>query len=133
MLLVKYYPNSAQETTIILKLEEYEKDQKLFKLIENGTSIYYLHFTSAELLADEFSNLFVKETANIRNRIKFFFSHDASSIVMNKDIMLCGIDVIVKSLNKSFDLDRVPSITVIFSESMAESVMWSGEYSRCPD
>jgi len=56
------------------KIEECGKDQKkLFKLTENvmgsNSNVNLRHFTSAELLADKFSNYFTRKATIIRNKI----------------------------------------------------------------
>ena len=44
-------------------------------------------FTSPEFLADKFSTFFMKKIANIWNNKNLDFSHDASNIAMNRDLM----------------------------------------------
>ena len=56
------------------KIEECGKDQKkLFKLTKNlmgsNSNVNLPHFTSAELLADKFSNYFMRKATIIRNKI----------------------------------------------------------------
>jgi len=77
------------------------------------------HFTSAELLADKFSNYFMRTATIIRNKIISDTSNTTCDISIDADIMFNGnmlemfrptseVDVkeiIIKSLNKSRDLD----------------------------
>ena len=56
------------------RIEEYGKEQtELFKLTKNlmgsTPSANLAHFTSAELLTDEFSNLSMRKTTIINNKI----------------------------------------------------------------
>ena len=137
------------------KIEECGKDQKkLFKLTKNlmgsNSNVNLPHFTSAELLADKFSNYFMRKTTIIRNKIISDTTNTSYHIFMNEDIMFNGNvlemfrptsevevkEIIIKSPNKSCDLDPLPTwllkkcvdqllplITAIVNRSMDESVM----------
>ena len=137
------------------KIEECGKDQKkLFKLTKNlmgsNSNVNLPHFTSAELLADKFSNYFMRKATIIRNKIISDTPNSTGDIYMDADIMFNGNmlemfrptsevevkEIIIKSPNKSCDLDPLPTwllkkcvdqllplITAIINRSMAESVM----------
>jgi len=70
------------------KIEKCGKDQiKLFKLIKNlmgsNSSVKPPHFTSAELLADKFSNYFMRKATVIMNKIISDTSNTTSDISMD--------------------------------------------------
>ena len=77
------------------KIDEYGKDQrKLFKLIKNvmgsNSNVNLLHLTSAELLADKFSNYFTNKTTITRNNIISDTPNTSCNISMDADIVFNG-------------------------------------------
>jgi len=81
------------------------------------------HLTSAELLGDKFSSYFMRETTMIMNKIISDTPNTTRNISMDANIMFNGNmleifrptsevevkEIIVKSPNKSCDLDPLPS------------------------
>jgi len=101
------------------------KDQKkLLKLTGNlvgsNLNINPPKLTSADLLAYNFSNLFLTKTTNIRIKIIYESSNNTCNISIDADIMFNGKmikifrptsevevkEIITKSSNKSFDLQE---------------------------
>ena len=79
--------------------------------------------TSAELLADKFSNIFMRKTIIIRNKIISDSPNNTCNISMDADIIFNGNmlemfrpvsevevkEIIIKAPNKSCDLDPLPT------------------------
>ena len=77
------------------KIEECGKDQKkLFKLARNfmrsNLNANLPHFTSAELLADKFSNFFMEKTTIIRNNTISDSPNNTCNTYLNAGIMVNG-------------------------------------------
>jgi len=132
------------------KIKERGKDQKkLFKLTKNlmrsNSNVNLPHFTSAELLADKFSNYFMRKATIIRDKIISDTPQSTGVIFMDADIMFNDNmfemfrstsevevkEIKIKSWNKSHDLDPLPTcvdqhlplITAIVNMSMDQSVV----------
>jgi len=110
------------------KIEECGKDQrKLFKLtknlMESNSNVNLPHITSTELLADKFGNYVMRNATIISNKIISDIPNTTGDISMDADIMFNGNmlkmfrstsevkvkEIIIKSLNKSYDLDPLPT------------------------
>jgi len=130
-------------------VDKIKRNSKLTKnLMGSNSNVNLPHFTSAAHLADKFSNYFTRKTITIRNNIISDTPNTTCNISMGADIMFKGNmvemfrptsevkEIIMKSSNKSYDLDPLPIwllkkgldqllplITAIVNRSMDESVM----------
>ena len=134
---------------------ECRKDKKkVFKLSKSfmgsNSNINLPYFTSAELLADRFNNCFMNKTIINKNKIisdfpKYTFSFYVDTVIMFIGKMLVVFrptseveirKIIIKSPNKSCDLDPLPTwllkkcldqllpmITTVINWSMDESAL----------
>ena len=118
--------------------------------MENIKINFLPRFTSAEILADKFSNYFMRKTTIIKNKIISDTPNTICNISMNAVVMFNGKmvellrptsevevkEIIIKSPNKSCDLNPLPTglmkkcvdhflplITAVINRSMDESVM----------
>jgi len=137
-----------------IKIEECGKDKKkVSKLTKNlmkgNSNVNLPNLTSAELLADKFSNYFMRKITLIGNNIISDTPNAICNISMDADIMFSETmlemfrptsdvevkEIIIKSPNKSCSLDQLPTwrlkkfvdhllslITAIINRSMDESV-----------
>jgi len=76
-------------------IEESGKDQtKLFTLTKNfvgcNSNVNLPHFTSTELLADKFSNYFMRKATIVRNKMILDTPNTTCNISMDADIMFNG-------------------------------------------